>query len=337
MDLGSIGIHAVKRSCLLWCLSLLLGLNSAGYAQKTAGDPIVARATGITAPIKIRASALTRYLNDYPSASAEDAAQRLVDFELLAQLARQQGLDKTPAFVDEQTKALAFTYLRRIFEKKWSASTVPEDDLRRVYDINLIKFIHPDLCNPDHILIGHRPEKGMVMPVDSTLAEAARGLIQKIYAELLANPPRTQVEFLQFFRPFEAETKAQGLLIESQSIGWFSLEKGPLNRGIDPDFARVAFNLKPGEISKPFPTPFGWHIIRQFKCEAAKNQTYEQARTSISERILGDVRKRELGRLSRQLAEQYPPASDGVGLRRLIRLAPLLRAEQKNTVPVGPK
>ena len=256
----------------------------------------------------------------------------MVDFELLAQLGRRQGLDKKPAYVDEYTKALAFTYLRRVFEKKWSADSVPEEDLRRVYEINLMKFIHPDLCNPDHILIGHRPEKGMVMPTERVLAASARTLIEKIHAQLVAKPPLTQAEFLQAFRGFEAEAKSLGLLIESQSIGWFSLEKGPLDRGIDPDFAKVTFGLAAGEISKPFATGFGWHIVRQFKCEPAKNQSYAQARASIAERILGDVRKRELGRLSRALAEQYPPASDGVGLRRLIRLAPLLRSEQKNTV-----
>ena len=310
---------------------------SVAHTQTKEADPVLVRAAGLTVPIEIRSSALERYLKAHPDESAEDAAQRLVDFELLAQLARQQGLDKEPAIIDERSKALALTYLRRIFEKKWSADSVPEEDLRRVYDINLLKFIHPDLCNPDHILIGHRPEKRMVMPTAPKLAASARALIEKIHKELVASPPSNQVEFLQSFRAFEPEAKALGLLIESQSIGWFSLEKGPLDRGIDSDFARVTFELSPGEISKPFATGFGWHIVRQFRCEPAKNQTYAEARESIAERILGDVRKRELGKLSRALADQYPAASDGVGLRRLIRLAPLLRSEEKNTVPVGPK
>ena len=328
------------NQCAVICLSFFIGVCafvSHGYAQAPSRDPVVARADGIVAPIEIRASVLHRHLKAHPNEQPEQAAQNLVDFALLSQLAKQQNLHETPAFQDEETKALALTYLRRVFEVKWSENAVPEEDLRRVYDINLMKFIHPDLCNPDHILIGHRPDKGMVMPTDPTLAAKAKRLIDKLHTELVKKPPASQVEFLQSFRPFEDEAKAAGLILESQTIGWFSREKGPLDRGIDPTFARETFALSPGEISNPFSTEFGWHIVRLFKCEPAKNQTYEDARASIAKRILGDVRKRELGRLSRSLAERYPPASDGVGLRRLIRIQPLLRTEQKHTIPVPPK
>ena len=126
---------------------------------------------------------------------------------------------------------------------------------------------------------------------------------------------------------------AADLQIKSEKIGWFALEEGPLSRNMDSVFARQTFALKAGEISRPFPTKFGWHIIRQFKCEDAKHETYEEARVSIAKRILGDVRKRELGILTRSLADTYDPVSDGAGLRRLIRLEPLLQSEEKRSLP----
>ena len=39
-------------------------------------------------------------------------------------------------------------------------------------------------------------------------------------------------------------------------LGWFS--KGAMVK----DFEKVAFSLKPGEISEPFKTQFGWHIVK---------------------------------------------------------------------------
>ena len=308
----------------------------ASEARANGSDPIIATSPGITSIIEIRASTVKRYLEAHTTQSPEEAVRRLIDFEVLAQLARQRNLQQRPLVKDERTKALALAYLRRIFEPTWSSEAVPEADLKRVYDINLVKFVHPNICNPDHILIGHRPEKGMVLPKDPKLAASAKRIIFELYDKLKTSPPSDQVAFLQSFRPFEKDAKANGLLMESQTIGFFSLEKGPLSRGIDPEFARRTFALKAGELSEPFSTVFGWHIVRQFDCKSAQNQSYLEARPSIAKRILGDVRKRELGRLSLKLAEAYPPASEGVGLRRLIRLQPLLRAEEKHSIPDNP-
>lgn len=50
-----------------------------------------------------------------------------------------------------------------------------------------------------------------------------------------------------------------------------------------PEFDSVAFALKPGEISKPFRSPFGWHIIH--KIEAAPLESYEAMESKILARV----------------------------------------------------
>ena len=109
---------------------------------------------------------------------------------------------------------------------------MPEEDLRRVYDINLMKFIHPDLQSRSYShWASSRQRDGYAY--DPTLAAKAKRLIDKLHTELVKKPLLSS-RILQSFRPFEDEAKAAGLILESQTIGWFSREKGPLDRGIDP-------------------------------------------------------------------------------------------------------
>ncbi|MBL7055937.1 peptidyl-prolyl cis-trans isomerase [Candidatus Woesearchaeota archaeon] len=43
---------------------------------------------------------------------------------------------------------------------------------------------------------------------------------------------------------------------KSGNLGWFS--RGKMVK----EFEKVAFSLKKGEISEPFKTQFGWHIVK---------------------------------------------------------------------------
>ena len=58
---------------------------------------------------------------------------------------------------------------------------------------------------------------------------------------------------------FEDVAKARSLCSSAKKggdLGWFG--KGQMVR----EFEKAAFMLKPGEISKPVKTQFGWHIIK---------------------------------------------------------------------------
>lgn len=63
-----------------------------------------------------------------------------------------------------------------------------------------------------------------------------------------------------------------------------------------PEFEEVAFSLKPGEISKPFRSQFGWHIVK--KLESKAPESYDEMKDFIRRRVTaaGDPRSAMLAR-----------------------------------------
>jgi foldase protein PrsA len=71
---------------------------------------------------------------------------------------------------------------------------------------------------------------------------------------------------------------------------------GPIQRGqLVPEFEKVAFSLKDGEISDPVRTQFGWHIIT-VEVTPASTTPFERARGGIISSQLAQARQEEFAR-----------------------------------------
>jgi peptidyl-prolyl cis-trans isomerase C len=53
-----------------------------------------------------------------------------------------------------------------------------------------------------------------------------------------------------------------------------------------PEFSKAAFALKPGEVSQPVKTDFGWHIIKLEDRKMGGAQPYDQVKTAIRNILL---------------------------------------------------
>jgi peptidyl-prolyl cis-trans isomerase C len=58
-------------------------------------------------------------------------------------------------------------------------------------------------------------------------------------------------------------------------LGWFTKDR------MVPEFAEVAFNLKPGQISQPVKTQFGWHIIKVLEVRTKPFPPMDQVRDQL--------------------------------------------------------
>lgn len=81
-----------------------------------------------------------------------------------------------------------------------------------------------------------------------------------------------------------------------------SLDPGSRSRGGDlglvapgqtvPEFERVAFSLKPGELSEPVQTSFGYHVVQVTQRLPARKATWQAARQQVVE-LLRENKRRE--------------------------------------------
>lgn len=122
-------------------------------------------------------------------------------------------------------------------------------------------------------------------------AAAKKAQIDSIYALLASG----NTDFESIAR---TESDDPGSAANGGDLGFFGVKQ------MVPEFEEVAFSLSDGEISKPFKTAFGYHIIQRI--EHKGNDSFEEARPMIEKAIARDQRSTypEKKRLE-QLKKQY--------------------------------
>ncbi len=153
------------------------------------------------------------------------------------------------------------------------AQVRPSDaELRAEYERTKETFKGNESSNAQHILISaESPEQD---------AEA-KTKIDALHAQLKAG-----ADFAELARANSADP---GSAARGGDLGWF-------NRGdMVPEFEQNAFSLPIGQISEPFKTQFGWHIMKVNERRAAGYRSFEEVRADL-ERTLSDQRSSDQAR-----------------------------------------
>ena len=289
-------------------ISMLLLMATALQAQTD--DPVVMTIAGENVPRSEFEYSYNKNNTDgvIDKKTVEEYVDLFVNYKLKVRAALDARIDTTTAYRKE------FAQYR---DQQVLPSFVTDDDMlaeaHQVYD-QTVRNIGPDgLVMAGHILI-RIPQKA----TDAQQKDARRR-IDSVYTALQAGAD------------FEALAKQvsqdPGSAARGGMLGWFSRNQ------MVKEFEDAAFDLQPGEISKPVLSPFGWHIIKMkerkqlepfdvHKESILRFMEQRGARNAISERKIDAIVKASDGSITReQLMEEKTDslASVDPALRYLIK------------------
>ena len=232
----------------------------------------------------------------------QNIVNRLVEKKLIEQAVAKAGVVVTPEEMDEGlTKYKEMFRTEENFERYLQSSnttldkvkenirfnkaldklltkdgpiTVTEDQMKEYYEQNKSRYKVEETVRAAHILIR--------LGKDATDEEKAAALTKAngIYKE--AKNPKADFNQLAI-KHSEGPTGPKG-----GDLGLFTRGR------MAPEFEAVAFAMKPGEISKPVLTQFGYHIIKVFEKKPAGQKAFEEVRESIQKLLESrDMRKRK--------------------------------------------
>lgn len=179
---------------------------------------------------------------------------RMVELRLLANKAREEGLEDEPAMqariqnaIDNQ---LANAYLTRYL----SNLEISEDELHAAYEKAADGLGGEEQRRAQHILVKDE--------------DKARDLIKQL---------NNGADFAKLAKENSIDT---GSADAGGDLGWFSLDQ------MVKPFSKAVADLEPGEMTdEPVKTRFGWHIIKLEGVRKSPPPTFDEMRSELEDRI----------------------------------------------------
>jgi peptidyl-prolyl cis-trans isomerase C len=215
-------------------------------------------------------------------------AENLVRVVVLAKEGKRLKLDETPAY-KTQAEFQASNILAALVYARITKDNQPsEADLRKYYEEHKADF---EQVGARHILIRFQ---GSQLPIkagqrDLTEAEAL--------AKVQALKQRIQGGE-DFAKVATAESDDAGSAVKGGDLGTFR------HGQMVPSFEQAAFALKPGEISDPVKTAFGYHLI---KVESKDNKSFEEVRPDLERQLAPLQAQKAVDDLVKKTPAVYDP------------------------------
>lgn len=174
------------------------------------------------------------------------------------------GIAQQPLVKRHMKQASDRTLARYQMEAAREAIAVPDftDLVAERYAAKPEAYRQPDIATLVHLLITEG-ERG---------SDAAVKLINKLYKQAAKNPSKLEELVVKNSdEPNAASTKG---LIKDISLS-----------ALDADFSEAVRKLKPGELSPPVKSQFGWHIIRLDSIKLGQLPPFEEIKDSIKKQL----------------------------------------------------
>lgn len=252
----------MNKNILIIAVSVIIAIGCAQKKesdQKMAAVPYLAKVNDVL----ITREAYMEKMNSLPEwargkFTTEEGRKEFLDEiikeELLYQEASKKGFDDDPAIqkrINEFTRmTLISTLLKREIEDQ---IVVDENETRAFYDKHSDSFKLGDEVKAQHILVDTEEEA------------------QDILKKIMKNE-----SFEDLAKNF---SKDHSSAPQGGDLGFFARGR------MVPEFEKVAFELKPGDVSDPVKTKFGYHIIKVIEKKPGKQRDFEEVKDTITKRL----------------------------------------------------
>lgn len=217
----------------------------------------------------------------------EQFLDRWVDITLIAQEARDKKLDQDPEIQakmeDIMNAVLAQEFLQREIEGKVK---ITDDEIETYYKGHKEEFTSPESVKARHILL-KVPEGA-----DEKLWKEAESKAKDIKKKL-----ENGEDFAELAKKFSDDPGSKN---KGGDLGFFT--KGRMV----PEFESAAFSLKPGELSDPVKTDFGYHIIEVKEKKAASTKALPEVQAQIRQTLQREKQQQLQDELIEKLKAKYP-------------------------------
>jgi parvulin-like peptidyl-prolyl isomerase len=184
----------------------------------------------------------------------------LVKKEMLYQEAKKKGLENDSEYLKKVDEFKRFTLMSMLLEKEVvDKAKVTDNDLKAYYDANKAELTTNNQIRASHILVKTEEE---AKKIEDQIKKG--GDFSKIAKEKSLDP---------------------GSGKNGGDLGYFS-------RGqMVPEFEKVAFSLKAGEVSPPVKTQFGYHIIKVTEKKEGKVVEFDKVKDLLNQRMTAEKQK----------------------------------------------
>jgi peptidyl-prolyl cis-trans isomerase C len=167
--------------------------------------------------------------------------------------------------------------VREVIDREIKAGiTISDEQIRQYYEANSEKFQQPERARVSHILLATRdPLTGRELGPEAK--EAKRKQIED-----LAQRARRGEDFAALVKEFSEDPAAR------DNNGEYTIARAkddPANAMV-PEFERAAFALRPGAISDPVTTPYGYHVLKLHEILPARKLPLAEVKDQIHETLL---------------------------------------------------
>lgn len=200
--------------------------------------------------------------------------EEIIKKELIYQDAKKKGLQRDEKLKAEVEELEKMTLIKAVLEKEVEEKArLDPKEVREFYD-----------KHPDEFRIGSEVRASHIL-VDSE--EDAKNILQRIQRG------ESFSVLAEKFSRDKASAKNGG------DLGFFGRGR------MVPEFERVAFSLKAGEVSNPVRTRFGYHIIKVTDRKEGKLGDFEEVKDAIARRVAMEKQKDIFDSFIGKLKKEY--------------------------------